>query len=176
MKLDGFSLVIPEGKETQDGYVQLKHGTVYAIVLTNDTYSRCDAEVQIDGGVVGNWRIDSKKTITLERPVHSTGRFTFFTLGTTEAQKARIQSGSQTGLISVLFRPGDIPGDNSLHASRASAGGTGLTGKSTQTFTSVAPLQYYEDREVTINIRLVSFTDEPRPLHERTTPIPPPIG
>jgi hypothetical protein len=48
MKLNRFSVTIAEGKETSDGYVQMKHGTQYTILLQNESNRRCDAEVYLD--------------------------------------------------------------------------------------------------------------------------------
>ena len=54
------------------------------------------------------------------------------------------------------------------------AGGTGLSGHSGQGFTTVADLDYSPQEFVTINLRLVSVADEPRPLFA-STPVPPPV-
>jgi hypothetical protein len=175
MKLKEFAASIPEGKETQDGYVHLAHATQYTIRLQNDSLEdRCDAEVYIDGQLVGIWRVDYKSTATLERPVHDTGRFTFYEVGTPEASKAGIRDGSATGLIRVLFKP-EKRRDLILSAAAPYAGGTGLSGHSDQKFTSVAKLDYDETRFVTINLRLVSVSNEPRPLFPSSTPVPPPV-
>jgi hypothetical protein len=45
MKLNKFSVTIAEGKETLDGYVHMRHGTQYTILLQNESHLRCDAEV-----------------------------------------------------------------------------------------------------------------------------------
>jgi len=57
----------------------------------------------------------------------------------------------------------------------AKAGGTGLSGYSDQEFTTVAALDYSPQEFVTINLRLVSVADEPRPLFG-STPVPPPVS
>lgn len=175
MKLKEFAVSIPEGKETQDGYVHLTHATQYTIQLQNDSSDRCDAEVYIDAQRVGIWRVNESSTIRLERPVHDTGRFTFYEVGTSEATKAGVRDGSDTGLIRVLFKPETR--STILHAAAPTrAGGTGLSGHSEQNFTSVSTLDYDETRFVTINLRLVSSVNEPRPLFPNSTPVPPPVG
>jgi Protein of unknown function (DUF805) len=142
MTLNEFSLTIPEGQENDDGYVHMKHASVYTLVLGNDTEYACDAEVKIDGGPVGTWRIESRTSVRIERPVHDTGRFTFYAIGTPEAEKALIRRGNETGLVTVVFHPGSVPRNNTLFSAPARTGGTGLSGGSTQTFTGVEALRY----------------------------------
>ena len=93
MKLDGFSVTVSPGLETSDGYVRMAHGTVYELVLGNANSCPCDAEVWIDGGHVGTWRLPTRDNVRIERPVHNTGRFTFYAIGTAEARKAQIPLG-----------------------------------------------------------------------------------
>jgi hypothetical protein len=175
MKLNGFSVTIPEGKETADGYVQMKHGTQYTILLQNESHRRCDAEVYLDEQLVGIWRINCNSTAPIERPVHDHGRFTFYQVATPEALKAGISENSSTGLIRVLFKPEQIYLKSAPLASRAfMAGGTGLSGHSEQEFITVEALDYAPEDFVTINLRLVSLVDEPRPLFN-STPIPPAV-
>jgi hypothetical protein len=178
MKLNEFSVTIPEGKEATDGYVYMKHGTQYTIALQKESNRRCDAEVYVDDQKVGIWRIDCNSTVRIERPVHDNGRFTFYQVDTPEALKAGIRQNSSTGLIRVLFKPEKIKKINLSSvplSGRAVAGGTGLSGHSDQEFTSVEALDYAQDDFVTIYLRLVSLVeDEPRPLF-RSTPIPPAV-
>lgn len=176
MKLNGFSVTILEGKEATDGYVYMKHGTQYTILLQNEINRRCDAEVYLDDQQVGIWRIDCNSTVRIERPVHDSGRFTFYQVGTPEAHKAGIAETTSTGLIRVLFKPERTDLKDSVVSPLARiAGGTGLSGHSAQQFTSVVPLDYAPEDFVIINLRLVSLVeDEPRPLF-RSTPIPPAV-
>lgn len=107
MYLNRYSLRIPEGKERTSGYVEIDHGTQYTLVLKNDRDVDCDAEVKIDGKCIGEFRIEANKSIRLERPVNSDGKFTFYRSGSREAKKARLGNVSQRdlGLISVTFKP-----------------------------------------------------------------------
>lgn len=176
MKLNGFSVTISEGKEASDGYVYMKHGTQYTILLQNESNRRCDAEVYLDDQKVGIWRINAFTTERIERPTHDHGRFTFYQVGTSEAIKAGISKNSNNGLIRVLFKPErqqTYVNDSMLSCAKM-AGGTGLSGHSDREFTIVAALDYAPEEFVTINLRLVSLADEPRPLFT-STPVPPPV-
>lgn len=185
MRLGIFSVEILKGKELNSGYVAMKHNTKYALRLSNFGDLRCDAEVEIDGKPVGAWRVPSNGRIVIERPVHDTGCFTFYKIGTGEAKKAELVRSGKLGLISVIFKPEekldcyfdlDDEFDFSLDFDEEvglQAGGTGLSGKSEQEFHTVQPLDYDETGFVRINLRLVCETDEPRPLTPISTPIPP---
>lgn len=106
MYLNQFSVRIPEGREVSGGYVELNHGTQYRLILRNSRSQRCDASVEVDGQHVGTWRIEKHRTITLERPVHDTGHFTFYKVGTPEASKANLDGGNPNlGLVKVTFTP-----------------------------------------------------------------------
>ena len=180
MRLGNFSVEIPRGNYLDSGYVAMKHNTKYTIRLCNFGDLRCDAEVEIDGKPVGAWRVPSNGRIVIERPVHDTGCFTFYKIGTGEAKKAELVCSEKLGLITVLFKPEkkvkvnrSSPQILRMCRQRMKAGGTGLTGKSEQEFHTVQPLDYDETKFVQINLRLVCETDEPRPLTPVSTPIPP---
>jgi hypothetical protein len=176
MKLNQFSVTIAEGKEAADGYVYIKHGTQYTVLLQNESNRRCDAEVYLDDRQVGIWRIDSYGSVRIERPVHDNGRFTFYQVDTPEAIQAGITENSSTGLIRVLFKPEQIRAKAAAALlSRAAPGGTGLSGYSEQEFTTVAALDYAPADFTTINLRLVAIVDEPRPLFIHSTPVPPAV-
>jgi len=184
MRLGNFSVEIPQGRELNSGYVAMRHNTKYAVKLSNFGHLCCDAEVEIDGKLVGIWRVSSWKSIVIERPVHDTGCFTFYKIGTHEAKKAAIAKSDQLGLISVLFKPEEEPihFDLDLDCDFFSfddegldAGGTGLSGKSGQKFNTVQPLDYDETEFVRIHLRLGCEADEPRPLTPVSTPVPPPL-
>ncbi len=177
MKLNQFSVTIAEGKEIADGYIYIKHGTQYTVLLENESNRRCDAEVYLDNRQVGIWRIDSYGTVRIERPVHDNGRFTFYQAHTSEAIQAGITENNSTGLIRVLFKSEQIrtkPVASSTTA-RLAPGGTGLSGYSEQQFTTVMELDYAQADFTTINLRLVAIFDEPRPLFIHSTPVPPAV-
>ena len=198
MKLEPYEVKVPEGRESE-GYVYLSHNTQYTLLLTNQACARCDAEVWIDGRVVGAWRVPPLKTVVVERPIHETGRFTFYEVGTREAVKAGISESDQLGLLTVVFKPEALilyapPSPSSGHAdgtglsnsphlwlgqppaaSSGYAGGTGLSGQSDQKFGDAAPIEYDRSQTVTIHLRLVGDPNEPRPMFQRETAVPPPV-
>jgi hypothetical protein len=176
MNLHDYSVSIPEGRSSNDGYVQLEHGTFYSISLDNSGPHPCDAEVSIDGGPVGVWRVDPRSTITLERPVDDTGRFTFYNAGTQEARLAEVTNGPNAGLVTVVFRPGRHVQLGQALYSAPVRGGTGLSGMSHQEFDDAEELEHFDGQEITIHLRLVGVPSGPRPLHKRSTPVPPPVA
>ena len=233
MRVDNFAVNIPDGIEGGEGYIELPHGTQYRIQLQSYDNRKADAEIKVDGKVVGIIRVDPYQTVTIERPTHDKGKFTFYLDGTTEAQKAGLNKvkKSERGLISITFKPEKkailttypvctaspdfydppvtygfdncigssevdsgyksggprgmcaSPGGQHVNSTRYhkeySAGGTGLSGKSRQNYYTVAALDYDQSAFVTVNLRLVGITNEPRPLTEvpttRSNPIPRPV-
>lgn len=176
--LGDYKVTIPEAEETENGYAILAHGTQYSIELVNDTGRRADAEVKIDGGIVGVWRVEARDSIRLERPSGDTGHFTFFEVDSEEGRAAGLREGDSLGLISVEFRPEievDGLGAAALSDERFGAGGTGLTGESAQRFQTTSPLDFDPDDVRTIHLRLVARKPEVRPLHPKSTPVPPPV-
>lgn len=108
MRVDNFSVIIPEGRERgSEGHVAMVHDTHYTIKLVNHGHRRCDALVKVDGKDMGGFRLDAGCSLTLERPSHDTGRFTFYKNKTVECATAT--GGKVTkddmGLIQVLFKP-----------------------------------------------------------------------
>jgi hypothetical protein len=172
MKIDPFSLIVPEGKEHSDGYVELPHGAIYTLMLVNESVRRCDVAVKIDGGVIGKFRVNAQSRIKLERPVHDTGRFIFYSINSTEAKKAGLESSYHSGVVSATFMPEAV--DERRYSRAATTGATGLFGRSRQEFTSVDPLEYDQSQFVVINLRLLAVESTPRPLFRRSNPIPPP--
>lgn len=183
MRLGNFAVEIPQGKELDSGYVAMKHNTQYTIRLSNFGDVRCDVEVEIDGKEIGGWRLRKNKSGVIERPVHDTGCFTFYKVGTDEAKKAELVHSDKLGLITVLFMPEKKMDKDkkfmTLQMNRLCiGGGTGLSGKSDQKFRSVPRLENYDEEGfMRINLRLICDTenDEPRPLTAASTPVPPPL-
>ena len=165
MRLNGFLVIIPQGTETDSGYVNMKHNTKYTINLYNNKDVDCDAEVVVDGKSQGGFRVPKHGKIVLERPSHDTGHFTCYKLGTPEGESAQLVAGDNLGLISVTFKPERVRVVNRVYA-----------GASSQKFGSIAALDYDESQITTINLRLVVADDEPRPLtsapHKPVIPAP----
>lgn len=187
MNLYNFELSIVEGREREGGYVELQHNTQYTIQLGNNTHRRCDVLISIDGGEVGTWRLNAFSTAIVQRPVHDNGRFTFYRIGSCEANSIGLSNTSETGLIRAVYMPEqETPKPKSIYDSgirfsmkTPRAGGTGLSGQSTQKFQTVGKLTYDETAFVNINLRLVCADSEPRSLFQRlfqrSNPTPPPV-
>jgi len=105
MRLNDFSVRVIGGSEEAGGYVEMTHGRKYTLCLHNYRSVACNAQVSIDGKDVGTWRIAARLSIRLERPAHDSGRFTFYELGTEDAEAAQIPSGMEAGLVRVVFTP-----------------------------------------------------------------------
>jgi len=201
MWLNDLSLRIPEGREVPGGYVEMKHNTQYTLVLHNHRNVRCDAKVEIDGKHQGDFRINANSTINLERPAHDTGRFTFYKLGSNEANQSKLNkvSRGKLGLVQVTFVPENVSTDcpdistcdttgttrtvyksynfNFCH-NVESTGGTGLSDNSSQFFKTVYQLHYDYSQRTIIHLRLVAVEESscnygPRPLSQYSSPIPP---
>ncbi len=202
MRINNFEVRIHPGAETADGYVEMYHNTQYALRLTNHWQVRCDAQVEIDGKSVGTWRIPARQTICLERPAHDTGRFTFYKMGTPEATQAQLQYHDKLGLVQVTFTPEkrrrpvyrpmmdameaeslcESAGGSGFFKSKCtrSAGGTGLSGRSSQRFGVANQIEYDYSQQAAISLRLVcqeAYVDEIRPLNPapHANPAPAPV-
>jgi len=105
MYINGFSVRIPQGFE-QNGYILMKHETVYTIRLRNTREELCDAYVEIDGQYVGTWQIEPKSSLELEHPANDDGRFTFYTVSSKAGKQANLPTRDPNlGLIRVTFTP-----------------------------------------------------------------------
>lgn len=135
MKIGAFMLEIPEGKETDGGYVVLSHGQHYSLRVRSDWEGDSDVEISIDGDSVGGWRLEPGITYRIERSVNDPGKFTFYVAETGEAKMAGIVKNDSTGLISARFLPEKVapkptirfmPGDNTLNAAAPTPDDSGL--------------------------------------------------
>lgn len=113
MRVANFSATIPEGREKDSAHVVIPHGTKYTLRLQNHHNSRrTDAAVTIDGKPMGVFRLDAGRgSITLERPAHDEGRFTFYAANTEEyaAAAGGAVAADDRGLVRVVFRPEKAP-------------------------------------------------------------------
>lgn len=184
MFLNGYSVRIPEGEERAHGYVHLRHGQTYSLVLGNKSECRCNVTVTIDGKDVGTWRMERSQTITLERPVNEAKLFTFYKAESAEGhQVGGGISYDNQGLLSVTFVPEDttkpatyvkgnilrsrsfgpsgqsIGGGTQCYAggqsANLSAGVTGLSGYSNQQFGVAQDMRLDLGATQIINLRLV---------------------
>jgi hypothetical protein len=106
MYLNNYSVRISGHKESGQ-YVTLNHKEQYTVILGNKSAARCDAEVKIDGRLIGTWRLGVSETLVLERPSNDDGKFTFYRTGSEEAVKVgeHTVGASEKGLIYVTFVP-----------------------------------------------------------------------
>lgn len=108
MRVGNFAVIVPEGREKDSGHVQIPHNTKFRVQLKNHWHNRrCDAVVTMDGKVMGTFRVDNHGSITLERPSHDEGCFTFYRADTPEYEKASGGEVSEDlrGLVQVVFKP-----------------------------------------------------------------------
>ena len=87
---------------------------------------------------------------------------------------ATVSASAELGSVSMDSAESDSVPMAGLSSSY-SAGGTGLSGQSNQSFSSVTALDYDPEQFTTINLRLVASADGPRPLTQVANPIPPRI-
>ena len=203
MRFGNYSVQIPEGTEKDSGYVGMEHGKQYTIRIGNQCHRQCDAEVSIDGKQIGVFRLQGYQTMILERSPEDDGRFTFYSSGTSDAEKAGEASVSneEKGLVKVRFVP-EKPRQQPVLRSRGfgqgittqsmgggmpafpgaemktSGGITGLSGSSAQRFVDVGPIDRDEFAAVTITLRLVTANTGPRPLMASRSvgnAVPPPV-
>jgi len=93
-------------KKGDYNYYALPHMEEYKIKMINSRNTRCDAEVFVDGQLVGTWRIDPYNSATIERPIKINKRFTFVRQDSKVARRAGInQNDNMDGLVTVRFKP-----------------------------------------------------------------------
>lgn len=192
MIVNNYSLSILEAQEDLDGYVLMQHGTQYRISISNDWGTRCSAKLVIDGLHQGTWLLSEYQRVVLERPAHDPGKFTFYKAGSKEGDLVGISATNpNTGLVQVTFIPEkaqkpqpEIIVRTHHEASKGvlrsheslSAGGTGLSGESSQKFSIAEQIEKDETQKVIITLRLVAReNDGPRPLTNYSNPVPPPV-
>ena len=196
--LNDYSVRVTGGMEDGSGYVLLPHGDTYGLCLRNSHDNRCDARVEIDGKHQGTWRINANGSITIDRPAHDDGLFTFYKANSAEGSQIGLEVGdSNLGLVKVTFTPektrsfesgwGGVvqgraggasaysDGSKGLGSRGFSAGGTGLSGQSSQQFGTAAEMDLDYSKSTTIHLRLVVRNNEPRPLTSYSNQVPPPI-
>lgn len=110
-------------KFIRDGhtYVALSNYSEYKIYISNEHYTRCDAEVHVDGETVGTWVIQPHSSVTIDRPANVAKKFTFVEETSDAARRTGAVVGSDlNGLVSVIFKPAKMePVYTSLSTLRA---------------------------------------------------------
>lgn len=99
---------IPARKRIIDDadFFELPHKSEYKIRLGNDTESRTDAYVHVDGHLIGVWRINPYSSTTINRTSYNNRKLTFLKQESYEAMDSDIVPEKETnGLIKVIFKP-----------------------------------------------------------------------
>jgi hypothetical protein len=158
-----------------DAVVQLVHKSTYAIKLASWS-GRANATIVIDGKEVGTFRLLSRNPIIIERPVNIDKKFTFYELGTHEAENAGLHSNNEfLGIVQVIFIPGkprEVYQPRSFEkgltfgGGEATRGGTGLSGKSNQVFGQANEIELDYSKETTITFKLKPKEDDIQPIIE----------
>lgn len=167
MRKSIFGLKVVGGKELSTGMTSLHHKQKFAIRLCNYSHNlSCNAELKVNGKVIGKYRVEAYKCIFIERPLHDDGCFTFYKHGSGEAEKIGLIGQDSDGVIEVIFTPeiDELPlclykrSNDSLVT-----GGVGLSGQSQQKFIKASHIAEDIKQAILIKTRLVC-DDEPRSL------------
>lgn len=94
-------------RHTPEGvYVLVPHGEEYKLRLTNNSPTRADVSVEVDGKEIGRWRVPAHASRTIERPANIEQKLTFVSEGSLLGERAGVISGRQeNGLVRVTFYP-----------------------------------------------------------------------
>ena len=95
---------------SDDNTIFLRHRTQYNIGIINSSNFEADAEIFIDGVLVGVFRVHKNSTsFQLERPIETNSSFNFVSKNSEEAfvSGINIDGNSRLGEISVYIRPED---------------------------------------------------------------------
>lgn len=175
--------VIP-GVEMASGHVKMTHGTEYSVYVGNGFSEDADAEISVDGKLIGTWRIPAFLNVEIERPANSERKLTFYKSGTAESFHSGEISVNRDnmGLVSVKIIPERrremMVGYSSMlgGAMRYGGGMSGLGRMSSQRFGIARKIDRDYLRAITINLRLVCDNSYPVPITDvRENPVPPPL-
>jgi len=192
MQLGNFMVSLTKGTERVTGHVEIEHGTQYGITLNNGDWTRrANAQVSIDGKVIGTYRLYPGEIATLEcAGNHDSGKFTALFANSVDGAYAGLdESNPSLGLITVVFTPEKLPEPRTYYTksflgsergtrpisyrSIASLGlhetnsamGTGLTGASDQQFGTAGFMPLDTANTRTIHLRLKPVVQSrPRPV------------
>lgn len=177
-----YSVNITNGIHNHNGYVEMKNGQQYGVTIKNNTSTSCQSSLMIDGKHMGDFLVDKYSSITVDRPVHSHKKFTFYRTDSISSIHTGIVAGKyQNGLVEVTIIPAkNIPikyvrnnysqsmncsslFDDSLEScfrapiiNQYQEGGTALSGYSDQHFKYVEPPELDYNKQITLSYRLVA--------------------
>ena len=87
-------------------YYKLPHNTSYKVKMINNSDSRVNVVLKIDGKKMGKWRINEFDDVTVERPVHNGRKFTFVKETSWQGAMSGVKAGNlDNGLVEVTFIP-----------------------------------------------------------------------
>jgi len=196
MLMNNFGLEIAGHQEDINGYVRLRHGEQYSIVLKKRLARRADVELHIDGKLIGIFRIGAYQDwIVLDTPPFTGKRFTAYLLDSPEGRTAELAqvSAEELGVVRAVFRYekqhefhpvieiasnrfySKTLGESALSLNRggesfmasAAPAGTGLSGHSDQQFRSVDSMEYDEGPATEIALRIIVAREDVQPLRSR---------
>ncbi|XP_038053500.1 uncharacterized protein LOC119725949 isoform X2 [Patiria miniata] len=91
---------------TEGGHVILRYGTNYTIKLfNNDQRLRCSAVVCYNGRFAGDWTVDPRGSIVIERPATEERKFCFIDPCSAAAGSGVTDGDPNNGLVRVVFTP-----------------------------------------------------------------------
>lgn len=160
-----------------DCIVELEHEIHYGIRLASGV--KGDVTIVIDGKQVGTFRLNPHRPVVIERPVNIDKKFTFYKLGSTEAEKAGLRSDNHfLGIVQVVFIPEKqrqvynarsfekVVTFGEVTRGEVTRGGTGLSGKSNQVFGNAEEIELDYSKETIITFKLQSKEDDIQPIIE----------
>lgn len=113
MRVGNYMVTIEGGREIGNGYIAVKDGAQYGLVIRNHDWKKCDAVLKIDGKEIETFRLDGHQSLRIEGPPSDPqrGKFTFYQGGSTAAALADESAVSKDdkGLVVVVFKPEKQP-------------------------------------------------------------------
>lgn len=180
MGFDGFGAKeiplhhVTRQRDQIDAFVELSHGSQYSIRLASGV--KGDVTIVIDGKAVGTWRLEPYNNVVIERPVNVDKKFTFYKLGSTEAEKAGLRSDNEfLGIVKVIFipenqrqvyQPRAFEKGVTFRSGEVTRGGTGLSGTSNQVFGNADEIELDYSKETIITFKLQPKEDDIQPIIE----------
>lgn len=113
MRVRNYTLIVHGGVERSTGHVEVVDGQPYSLSLINSEPRRCDAELTVDGKVVGTFRLAAHQTLRVEGPPDDPAKGKFTAYAAASAAGALVGAGeiaaAERGVINVKFTPEKLP-------------------------------------------------------------------
>jgi len=140
----------------------LAHRSAYKIkIINSDSKRRANATIHVDGKKIGAFRIEKNSSITIERPVSTDKKLTFYAVDSIEGLKSKLDASSDTiGTINVKIDVESLDVDiiHETHRKLCSKGGTGLGDASSQRFTDADDIK--TDDVVNLRAKMLLESDD----------------